>query len=110
MALQRKRFFSLSHAIAWVVSLALGIGWVVFLGALPDELDPVVTLFLALVGLFGFGFGLLIATGTLVRGLSLFGTRPGSLSPPTGHVPSDTVFGICILLFALPSLFVYYGC
>lgn len=105
----RRRLFTRGHAVAWLVSLALGIGWVEVLLALPSDYDPVVTLFLALVGIFGSIFGLLTATGLLVGALSFFGSRPGYGSRPGGEVGPDVVFGICVLLFTLPSLFVYYG-
>ena len=103
------RLFSRGHVIAWLVSLALGIGWVLALGALPSDMAPLVQLFLALVGLFGFGLGVLIATGLLVKALSLSGTRPGSISTSAGELPVDLVFGVCVMLFCAPSLSVYLG-
>ncbi len=104
MSNRRNRLLTRGHLIAWAVSLALGIVWVVILSLLPADLDPVVLLLLRLVGIFGFFGGILIATGMLVQVLGMFGTRPGALGAPSGEVPADRVFGICVILFALPSL------
>ena len=109
MSPPRKKQVTRGRLIAWVVSLALGIGWVSVLGALPAGFDPVVSLFLGLVGVFGFGLGLLIATGMLVRVARLFGNPSRALSSPVHELPADKVFGICVMLIALPSLFVYFG-
>ena len=104
MTPRRRRLLTRGHVIAWVVSLVLGTGWVVLPGLLPGDLDPVTGLLLSLVGIFGSILGVLIATGTLVRVLGIFGARPGSLSPPAGELAPDLVFGLCVLLFSLPSL------
>jgi hypothetical protein len=104
-----RRLLTRGRLIACAVSLVLGIGWVVVLGLLPSGLDPVVRLLLGLVGIFGVVGGILVATGTLVRVLTLFGTRPGSVSSGAGDLAPDVVFGICVVCFALPSLLAYYG-
>ncbi len=95
--------------IAWAVSFALGVGWVLLLEALPSGFEPVATLFLALVGIFGFGLGLLMATGWLVRVMRPFGNPTRAFSSPVDELPADRVFGIIMMLFCLPSLFVYFG-
>jgi hypothetical protein len=109
MSARRKRLLTRGHVVAWLISLALGLGWVGLLGLLPSDFDPIVGLLLGLVGMFGFVGGILIATGMLVRMLAIFGTRPGSMSSPAGELPPDAVFGICVICFVLPSLFLYYG-
>lgn len=102
--------FTRGRAIAWLVSLGLGIGWVLALRALSSDLDPVVALFLAIVGLFGFGFGFLMATGLLVRVLRMLGNPTRAVSSSPAELPADVASGVCVMLFALPSLLVYYGC
>jgi hypothetical protein len=105
----RRRLITRGRVIAWTVSLILGIAWVIALGLLPADFDPVVRLFVGLVGIFGVFLGILMATGMLVRVLTIFGTRPGSLSSPAGELPPDITFGVCLILFALPSLLAYHG-
>ncbi len=102
---RRRRLLTRGVLIAWAVALAVGIGWVLFLGALPADLDPIVSLAYSLVGIFGVVIGIGIATGTLVRLLS-FGNWPRTPAPPSDDLAPDRVFGICIILFALPSLLV----
>ena len=100
---QRRRLVTRGAVIAWVVSLAVGIGFVVALGALPAGLDAIVSLAYSLVGIFGVAIGIGIATGWLVRLLSM-GYWPRSSASPGDDLPPDRVFGICVILFALPSL------
>ena len=102
----RRRLITRGALIAWAVSLAAGIGWVLLLGALPTDFDPVVSLAYSLVGIFGVLIGIGIATGTLVRLLSL-GNWPRTPAPPRDDLAPDRVFGLCIILFALPSLLVH---
>jgi hypothetical protein len=106
----RNHWITRGRVIAWLVSLALGVGWLVFLTSLPSGFDPVVALVIELGGIFGFVFGLLVATGMLVKSLSVFGARPGSMSRPSGELAPDVVFGVCVMLFALPSLwYAHFG-
>ena len=109
MSTRHKKLLTRGHLMAWVVSLALGVGWVLLLESLPSGLEPVVTLFIALTGVFGFLLGAGIATGVLVSVLRLIGTRPGSVSSPEGKIPPDRVFGIFVMLFCLPSMYVFFG-
>jgi hypothetical protein len=109
VSLSRTRLFSRGYLIAWAISFALGLGWVLLLESLPSDFWPIVALFIALVGLFGFLLGLGIASGLLVEMLSITGSRPGAMSHPGGSVSPDRAFGIGVMLFSLPSLFVYLG-
>ena len=110
MSLWRNRLITPGRAIAWLISLALGIGWAALLASLPEGYSPVAVLFLELGGIFGFVFGLLIALGMLVRFLSLFGARPGAMSRPSGELGTDMGFGVCLMLMSLPSLgYLLYG-
>lgn len=99
-----KRLLTRGAVIAWVVSLAVGIAWVAGLAALPAELDPVVSLAYSLVGIFGVIIGIGIATGVLVTMLRFLGGRSSNMSPLAQDLAPDRVFGICVILFALPSL------
>jgi hypothetical protein len=108
MSPRRKKVLTRGHLMAWVVSLGLGIGWVLLLESLPSGVEPVATLLLAMTGIFGFLLGAGIATGVLVWLLRIMGTRPGSVSTPEGKIPPDRVFGIFVMLFCLPSMFVYF--
>ncbi len=101
---RRRRLLTRGAFIAWAVSLAAGIAWVVGLGALPASLDSIVSLVYSLVGIFGVVIGIGIATGWLVRLLSM-GYWPRSALAIDDLAP-DRVFGICVILFALPSLLV----
>ncbi len=105
---RRRRFLTRGHAIAWAASLCAGIGFVAALGALPADLDGVVSLACSLVGIFGVAIGIGIATGWLARLLSM-GYWPRSSASPASSgadLPPDRVFGLCVILFALPSLLV----
>jgi hypothetical protein len=103
----RKRIFTRAHGVAWLISLALGVGWVVLLGALPDDLDSVVMLLLGLVGIFGFLFGLLMATGLLVRVFRMLGNPTRAVSSSPAELPADVVSGVWVMLFCVPSSLVY---
>ena len=105
---RRRRLLTRGHAIAWAVSLCAGIGFVAALGALPAGLDAVVSLVCSLVGIFGVAIGIGIATGWLARLLSMgYWPRSSPSSASSGaDLPADRVFGLCVILFALPSLFV----
>lgn len=94
--------------IAWFVSLALGIGWVLLLTAAPADFDPVVALVLRLTGAFGVLLGVGIATGVIVGMLKFLG-RPGALNVSTAALSADRVFGLCVIFFALPSLVTALG-
>ncbi len=102
---RRRRLVTRGAVITWAVSLAAGIGFVVALGALPAGLDAVVSLAYSLLGIFGVAIGIGIATGWLVRLLSM-GYWPRSSTSPGDDLPPDRVFGICVIFFALPSLLV----
>jgi hypothetical protein len=95
---QRKQLLSGGHLLAWAAAVALGIGWVLLLRALRDDLAPMTALLIALTGIFGFGLGLLIATGWLVRVMRLFGNPTRALSSR-----------VDVMLFCLPSLFVLFS-
>ena len=109
MSPSRTRLLTRGHVIAWVVSLAVGIGWVVLLAALPSDLDPIVALLLGVLGIFGFLFGVLMASGLLVRVLRMLGNPTRAVSSSPAELPADVVSGVCVMLFALPSLLVYYA-
>ena len=100
---RRRRLVTRGAVVAWVVSMAAGIGWVLLLGALPSDFDPIVSLACSLVGIFGVAIGIGIATGWLVRLLNMaYWPRTSASSDP--DLPPDRVFGLCVILFALPSL------
>jgi len=105
----RTRLLTRGHVIAWAVSLALGIGWVALLAALPSDLDSVVALLLGVIGIFGFVLGVLITTGLLVRVFRMLGNPTRAVSSSPAELPADVVSGVCVMLFALPSLLVYYA-
>ena len=89
--------------------MALGIGWIALLAALPSDLDPMVALLLGVIGIFGFLFGVLMATGLLVRVLRMLGNPTRAVSSSPAELPADVVSGVCVMLLALPSLLVYYA-
>ena len=101
----RRRLITRGVLIAWAVSLALGIGFVVGLYSVPAGLTPLAALATSLVGFFGVALGIAIALGWLVRLLSL-GNWPRS-SPGTEDLAPDRVFGVCVILFSLPSLLLH---
>jgi hypothetical protein len=107
-SLQRKQLLSGGHLLAWVAALALGIGWVLLLRALRGDLAPMTALIIALTGIFGFGLGLLIATGWLVRVMRLLGNPTRAMSSRVDELPAARAFGIFVMLFCLPSMFVYF--
>ena len=109
MSPKRKRLLTRGHAVAWAVALALGIGWIVLLAALPSDLDPVVALLLGVIGIFGFVLGLLMATGLLVRVFRMLGNPTRAVSSAPAELPADVVSGVCVMLFTLPSLLAYYA-
>ena len=108
MSPRRTRLLTRRHAITWAVALSLGIGWVALLAALPSDLDPVVTLLLGVIGVFGFAFGTLMATGLLVRVLRMLGNPTRAVSSSPAELPADVVSGVCVMLFTLPSLLLFY--
>lgn len=101
---RHRRVLTRGALIAWAVSPAAGIVLVVGLGALPASLEPVVSLACSLVGIFGVVIGIGIATGWLVRLLAMGYWPRRSLA--VDDLAPDRVFGICVILFALPSLLV----
>jgi hypothetical protein len=105
----RKRVFTRGRVVAWVVSLALGIGWAMLLRSTDGDLRAVAVLLLAVGGLFGTLFGVLAATGLLVRVMRLLGNPTRAVSSSPEELPPDLTFGVCLILFFLPSLLVYYG-
>jgi len=44
-----------------------------------------------------------------VRTMRPFGNPTRAFSSPVDELPADRVFGIFVMLFCLPSLFVYFG-
>ena len=109
MSPQRRSPLTRGHVIAWVVSLAVGIGWVVLLAALPSDLDPIMTLLLGVIGIFGFVFGVLMATGLLVRVLRMLGNPTRAVSSSPAELPAHVVSGVCVMLFTLPLLLACYA-
>jgi hypothetical protein len=97
------------RAIAWVVSLALGVGWAVLLGLLPGDDESVAALLIGITGLLGLPLGVLIATGLLVRVFRMLGNPTRAVSTSPGELPADLGFGVCVILFSLPSLIAYLG-
>jgi len=108
MSPSRTRLHTRGHVITWAVSLVIGIGWVALLAALPSDLDPIVALLLGVIGIFGFVFGVLMATGLLVRVLRMLGNPTRAVSSSPAELPADVVSGVCVMLFTLPSLLLFY--
>jgi len=103
----RRRSITRGVLIAWAVSLVLGIVFVVALDAVPADLVPLAALATSLVGIFGVALGIAIALGWLVRLLSI-GYWPRSLpGSPGDDLAPDRVFGVCVILFSLPSLLLH---
>jgi len=103
----RRRLITRGVLIAWAVSLGLGVAFVVALGSVPADFAPLADLVTSLVGIFGVALGIAIALGWLVRLLSI-GYWPRSLSTAPGEdLAPDRVFGICVILFSLPSLLLH---
>ena len=95
--------------MAWVVSLALGVGWAAVLGLVPEDGESVAALLIGITGLLGVPLGVLIATGLLVRVFRLLGNPTRAVSTSPGELPPDLAFGMCVILFSQPSLIAYLG-
>jgi hypothetical protein len=89
--------------IAWFIALAVGLGWALLLRSAPADYSTIVALVLGLTGYFGVLLGIGIATGVIVGMLKFLG-RPGATREATAALPADRTFGLCVILFALPSL------
>ena len=105
MSPRRTRLLTRGHAIAWAVSLALGVGWAMVLGSLPEDGESIAALVIGITGL----LGVLIATGLLVRVFRLLGNPTRAVSSSPEELPPDLAFGMCVILFSLPSLIAYLG-
>lgn len=103
----RRRLITRGALIAWVLSLGVGIAFAVGLDSVPVDFAGLAGLATSLVGIFGVALGIAIALGWLVRLLSV-GYWPRSLpSAPGDDLAPDRVFGICVILFSLPSLLLH---
>lgn len=106
----RRPLITRSRAIAWVVSLALGVALVTLLRLFfPDDTGSGSILVMAVLGLFGTLLGVLIATGVVVTVMRLLGNPTRAVSSAPGELPADFTTGICVALFSLPSLIAYLG-
>lgn len=95
--------------ITWAVALALGIAWAVLLARLPGDLLAVGALLLGVGGVFGTLFGVLMATGLLVRVFRLLGNPTRAVSVSPDELAPDVTFGVSLAFFFLPSLVVLLG-
>ncbi len=102
----RKHVFTRARAIVWAVALALGIAWALLLAHATGDLAPIGGLLLTIGGIFGTLVGVLIATGMLVRVMRPLGNPTRAMSASPGELAPDLAFGVCVILFFVPSLLV----
>jgi hypothetical protein len=102
----RKRVFTRARVVAWAIALALGIAWALLLAHATGDLEPIGGLLLTIGGIFGTLVGVLIATGLLVRVMRPLGNPTRAMSTSPGELAPDLAFGVCVILFFAPSLFV----